>query len=377
MKKQLTVWQCTMLVAVCIISTKFQRFPALIAKDYGNNGWVFLLLMLLVDLLFVWLIVSTLTKLKDKTFFELIEEKLGKVVKIITCVILSVYFFFKAVITYRGTHEFFANMLFDKLSWFYFSILFALLLIVMVGGGLNDIGRSAELYSYIIGFGLVTAIMLGVIKVDLWNIMPIMDIEMGEFAKSSVKHLPWLGDYLITLFFIGNVKIEKNPTKPIMFSYGVTSLLIVSVYIIFYCINESLSVYQANSLSAITQYSLIGLGVGRPDWFLVLFVFLSTIIANAFYVYAYTLSVSEIFMFKRNYILIGSMVFLLFIVDNIILKNIQSSITFMHDYVSYLALFVGVSMPIIVKILAGRNNDGKIKHRHKNKMVFYKERCQL
>ena len=162
-----------------------------------------------------------------------------------------------------------------------------------------------------------------------------------------------------------------------MFSYGVTSLLIVSVYIIFYCINESLSVYQANSLSAITQYSLIGLGVGRPDWFLVLFVFLSTIIANAFYVYAYTLSVSEIFMFKRNYILIGSMVFLLFIVDNIILKNIQSSITFMHDYVSYLALFVGVSMPIIVKILAGRNNDGKIKHRHKNKMVFYKERCQL
>ena len=275
MKKQLTIWQATMLVAVCIVATKFQRFPALIAKDYGNNGWVYLLLMLAFDLLFLWLLVSSLAKLKDKTFFELIEDKLGKVAKTIICAIVALYFFFKSVVTYRGTHEFFANMLFDKLSWFYFSILFALLLIVMVGGGLNNIGRSAELYSYIIAFGLITSIILGMLKVDLLNIMPIMDVEFGLFAKNSIKHLPWLGDYLIVLLFIGNVKIDKNPVKPIMVSYIVTSLLIVSVYVIFYCINESLSVYQANSLSAITQYSLIGLGVGRPDWFLVLFVFLS------------------------------------------------------------------------------------------------------
>lgn len=378
MKKQLTIWQCTMLVAVCIIATKFQRFPALLAKDYESNGWVFLLCMLVFDLFFVWLVVSTLKKLKDKTLFELLEEKLGKVVKIIICIILAVYFFFKAVITYRGTHEFFANMLFDKLSWFYFSILFALLLIVMVGGGLNDIGRSAELYSYIIGFGLITSIALGVIKTDLWNIMPIMDMEIGDFLGSSLKHLPWLGDYLIILFFIGNVKLDKSPTKPIMLSYTVTSLLIVTVYVIFYCINESLSVYQANSLSAITQYSLIGLGVGRPDWFLVLFVFMSTIIANAFYVYAYTLSVSEIFMFKRSYLLISIMVFILFIVDNIVLKNIQSSIDFVHQYVSYLALFVGTVMPILVKILAGVGNHNNCSHHnHSGKQVYYKARCEI
>ncbi len=377
MKKQLTVWQCTMLVAVCIVATKFQRFPALIAKDYGNNGWVYLLLMLLFDLLFVWLLVSSLTKLKDKTFFELLEEKLGKVVKTIICVIVAFYFFFKSVVTYRGTHEFFANMLFDKLSWFYFSILFALLLIIMVGGGLNNIGRSAELYSYIIAFGLITSIILGILKVDLWNIMPIMDMDVGVFAKSSIKHLPWLGDYLVILLFIGNVKIDKNPVKPIMLSYIATSLLIVTVYIIFYCINESLSVYQANSLSAITQYSLIGLGVGRPDWFLVLFVFLSTIIANAFYVYAYTLSVSEIFNLKRSYLFISSMVFVLFIVDNIVLKNIQSSLSFMHNYVSFLALFVGISMPILVKCLAGKSNVSAIKKKHRDKAVYYKERCAI
>ena len=224
MKKQLTVWQCMMLASVCLISTKFQRFPALIAKDYGKNGWLFIALMIVVDLLFLWMIASTLVKLKDKTFFELLEEKLGKATKIIVCVILAVYFFFKAVITYRGTHEFFANMLFDKLSWFYFSILFALLLIVMVGGGLNDIGRSVELYSYIIGFGLVASLVLGIMKTDLANILPVMDMNVADFFTNSLKHLPWLGDYLVVLFFIGNVKIDKKPTKPIMLSYGITGL---------------------------------------------------------------------------------------------------------------------------------------------------------
>jgi purine-cytosine permease-like protein len=136
-------------------------------------------------------------------------------------------------------------------------------------------------------------------------------------------------------------------------------------------------VYQANSLSAITQYSLIGLGVGRPDWFLVLFVFLSTIIANAFYVYAYTLSVSEIFNLKRSYLFISSMVFVLFVVDNIVLKNIQSSLSFMHNYVSFLALFVGISMPILVKCLAGKKSGGVIKGKHRNKLVYYKERCAI
>lgn len=377
MKKQLTVWQCTILLSLCLISTKFQRFPALLAEDYGRNGWVFLLAVLSIELLFVWLIVSTLTKFKDKTLFEVIEERLGKVVKIIICTLLAVYFFFKAVITYRGTHEFFANMLFDKLSWFYFSILFVLLLIVMVGGGLNGIGRSAELYSYIIGVGLIASIVLGAIKTDLWNILPIMDVEPKEFITDSIKYLPWLGDYLVILFFIGNVKLDKSPTKPLMISYGVSSLVVVIVYVIFYCINESLAVYQANALSAITQYSLIGLGVGRPDWFLVLFVFISTIIANAFYVYSYTLSVAEIFKFKRSYLLITIMVLILFVIDNFILKNIQSSIDFIQDYVGYLALAVGVIMPIIVKILASNKSDGNQERAVEERLVYYKARCEI
>lgn len=376
MKKQLTIWQCAMLVSVCLISTKFQRFPALLSEDYGRNGWVFLLINLVVDLLFVWLIVSTIVRLKDKTFFQLIEEKLGKFVKIIVCLLLAVYFFFKAVLTYRGTHEFFANMLFDKLSWFYFSILFALLLIVMVGGGLNAIARSAELYSYIIGVGLITAIALGATKTDLWNLMPFMDIKIGGFFTNSIKYLTWLGDYLVILLFVGNVKLDKNPTKPVMISYGVSSLLVVIVFVVFYCINESLAVYQANALSAVTQYSLIGLGVGRPDWFLVLFVFISTIIANAFYVYSYTLSISEGFGFKRNYVLISIMVLILFVIDNFVLKNIQSSIEFIQNYVGYLALIVGIIMPILVKVLSlGVKN--KDKQNVELKCVYYKARCEI
>lgn len=373
MKKQLTVWQCSMLLSVCLISTKFQRFPALLSEEYENDGWIFLLFILAIDLLFVWMLSSLLIKLKDKTIFEAIEAKFGKVVQIFVCVALTLFFFFKSVITYRGTHEFFANMLFDKLSWFYFSILFALLLIVMVGGGLNGIGRSAELYSYIIGVGLITSICLGVLKTDLWNIMPILDLAKPITLNGVVHYLPWLGDYLVILLFIGNVKIDKNPQRPLLLSYLISGLLVAVVYVVFYCINENLSVYQANALSAITQYSLIGLGVGRPDWFLVLFVFISTIIANAFYVYSYTLSFTEIFRIKRNYLVISLMVLVLFVVDNFLLKNIESSVQFVQNYVGYLALGTMILVPIIAVLSSRARFAGK--NKKTTNITYYKKRC--
>ncbi len=375
MKKQLTVWQCSMLLSVCLISTKFQRFPALLSEDYKNNGWLFLIAILAVDLLFVWLLSSTLTRLKDKTIFEAIEERCGKITKIFICILLALVFFFKSVITYRGTHEFFANMLFDKLSWFYFSILFVLLLIVMVGGGLNGIGRSAELYSYIIGIGLVTSICLGALKTDLWNIMPILDLSEPIKFESVTKFLPWLGDYLVILLFAGNIKFDRDPKKPLLLSYTISGLLVVVVYVIFYCINENLAVYQANALSAITQYSLIGLGVGRPDWFLVLFVFISTIIANSFYVYSYTLSFSEIFKIKRNYLLITIMVLVLFVVDNFLLKNIESSIQFVQNYVGYLFFASLIIAPLLVVISSFKRSNNK--GGKPEVCVYYKKRCKI
>ena len=377
MKKQLTTNQASLLIAVCFISTKFQRLPALLAEDFGRDSWIIFAFLVMIDFLVALIYINFLTKLKDKTLFELLEQYVGKVGKIIVCIMLIFLFLSKAVITYKGTHEFFANMLFDKLPWKYFSVLMVLLLLLMVFGGLNSLGRCCELYSFIIGFGIFATLLLGFVSVDLTNILPVLDCNIGEYAKDFLKYQPWLGDFMVIPLLFGNVKITKSPKLRMSLAYICTGIVTIIEILFFYGINEYLSVYQANELSAITQYSLIGLGIGRPDWFLVLFVFISKILACGFYVYTYTKCVSEIFNVDKNYIIELVSVVSIYFMEYFLLKNIDNAANYFRNVICYIMFAINCFILILLIVLMCIEcNKNKIDAPEKQK-IYYKRRCEI
>lgn len=374
MKKQLTTNQACVLLAVCLLSTKIQRLPALLVEDFGRDSWIMFFIMLMFDFLVAILFIHFLVKLEDKTFFELIKERLGVSGKIVFSILLMVFFLAKAIITYKGIHEFFANVLFDKLPWKYFSILFILVLLIMVFGGLNSLGRSAELYAFMIGFGMFTTLLLGVGEVKLINLLPVLDCDFSGYLKDVLRYQPWMGDFMVLPLFFGNVKITKSPKLRLSTAYITAGLVSVVEIVFFYGINQYLSVYQSNALSAITHYSLIGLGIGRPDWFLVLFVLISKIISTGLYVFGYTKCISEIIGVQKNYITQIISVASLYFIEYYLFKNLENSANYYRNVICY--IMFGINCIIIVLLMILMLKELK-KEKTPQIVNFYRARCEI
>ncbi len=354
MKKQLTVWQASVLFAVCVLSTKFQRLPALMAQDFGRDIGVMLIIMTMFDFLIGLLFINLLCKHKDMTFFDLVQQKLGSVGRFIISLLIALYFFGKTIITYKGTHEFFANILFDKLSWSVFSLLLVVMILIMVIGGLNVIGRSAELYVFVIGICAVAVIGLGLVRADFQSLFPILHTGGSEKFLSCIKFQPWMGDYVVVLLLMGNIKIQQNQSAraPLIWAYALSAGLNIIGTTVFYAVNQHMSVFQPNALSALTQYTLVTLGIGRPDWFLVLFVFISKLIATAMYVYGCSHAITEMFNIKKPLFVELAVVGIIYIIDNFVLVNIEKSVGFVQYYLSYYMFGVCMLLTILVCIFS-------------------------
>lgn len=352
MTKLLTTRQAVILYSILIISLKLQRLPALLAADFGRDLWISMLFLCLCDFLALLLILSAIKKLNGKTLFQFTEEKIGRWFVVIIGILAILFFFFKASIAYKQLHEFFANTLFSKLPWKSFSVLFLALMLIMVGSGLNTIGRTGEFFVYIMGASLIGIFILGATTGRFSRLLPILDLKINAETLKIFKYAPWFTDSVILLFFAGNIKIEKtSPQKSFILSYIVCSVLVVIGTVIFYAVNENLSVFQDLALTSMTEESLIGLGIGRPDWFLVLFANIGGIITTAVTLWVASYSIKEIFKIENKYNSAIIVVIMLYLWDLFVYKNIEVSILITKEFASYYMIAFSIIIPIIMLIV--------------------------
>lgn len=369
MNNRLTTHQVCLLLFVSITASKFQRLPSLMSEYYSRSIWLVALVFMLMEVLITCFILFLLSRFKGATLFEFLSSKLGKGIMCIVAFLLSVYFYFKIGASYKGVHEFFANTLFDKLSWSYFSIIFLLLLIFLSTTGLNVIGRSSELYGLIIGVSIAIAMILGLKSCVFERLLPVFETINKNILVTSIKFVPWFSNYMILFLFVGNVEFNKKCCKNVFWTYLASGVLVVLVYVLFIAINGNLSVYQSNTLSSITQNSLIGLGIGRPDWFLVLITMIGNFLSSALYLFGIVFCFSKAFNIKFNYFLVLLGAILLYISDIYLLPNLDVSQTVLCDYGSYFMASMNIILPLLCLLaIIIKNKDSK---------SGYRARCQI
>lgn len=350
--------QAVILFAIIIIATKFQRFPSLIAQLFGRDGWLVILLIAVAEFLFLFLLMKYFTRLNKKSIYETFRERYGIAGQVFVALLMMVYFYLMCILTYKSNHEFFAKTLFDKLPWEFYSLILIFTLFIMAKGGLNCIGRTSELLSVAIGFGLIFAIILGLVDTKFDRLLPVLDVDIAKFGKDIIKVIPWFGDFMYILPMFGFIRVDENSekkfTKAMIFTYIIASFVVALFYIIFYCLNGNLSIFQSSGLSSITQYTLIGLGIGRPDWFLVLFAFLATILCTAYTAWVFTYAMAKLFNVKNKIWTIVVGLIFLYIGDVFLLPNIEVAINFYEMIVSIFMLVINLLLPVLFIISSKR-----------------------
>lgn len=357
MNKILTKRQALILFACLIISFKVQRLPALLCDDFGRDSYIALALFFAIDFLVLIAVLAVYKKMGDCTIYEYIDKNAGKFWLIVFCVLTIVFFMFKGVIAYKQIHEFFANTLFNRLPWKYFGFIFIALLIVMIGNGLKNIGRSAELYVYLMAFCIVSIVLLGIFSADYLRLLPILDIDINESAPNLIKYSCWFFDPILLLYFGGRVEEdEKHIKKGYVLTHIICAVFVIIGTATFYAVNEYMVGFQSNGLTALTEHSLIKLGIGRPDWFLVLFVNIANIIVASVLLFLVAEAFSKIIGKKVNYFVSAGIVISVYLWDEFLYRNLEITIMFTTKYVNFYMWVFGLLLPLLLLIVPKRKS---------------------
>jgi len=371
---ELTKRQAIFLVIICLMANKVQRLPSLISTAVGRHGWLAFAVMGFIDIVFLIVTLNFNKKAKGLTTYEVCEKAGGKWFAKLTYIGLGIYFLLNSLLPYEAIHDLFANILFDNLSWEIYSILLALAVFFISSRGLKNLGRLGELYFYIIGVSFIILLTLGAVTTNYYHVLPLYDINGSAFIETCLKYNLWFGDFLMIYMFVGKIKVDKNNLGwPCVVVFASVVVLISFSYAVFYGLYENLSTNQNNLISAISQFSLVGLDIGRVDWFLVLFFQISTLISSSVYLFLTSECIKEVFGLKKNTFICFILAAIVYSMDILIFKSVQAGAGIVAEVSQYFSLFMIIGFPIIMFIsvlVKEKKNNKKFKKIPENYSKF-------
>ena len=362
---ELTKRQTLFLVIICFLVIKVQRLPSLIATNMGRHGWLVLLVMGVIDVLFLLATLLFNKKAKNLTTYEVCEKAGSKWFAKVVYILFAIYYILNCLLPYEAVHDIFANILFDHLSWELYSLIFAGTILFVASRKLKNIGRLGELLFYIVIFSFIILLALGATTTNYFRTLPIIDINSEEFIDTCIHYNLWFGDFLILYSFVGKIKQEDGKLGwPIIIGYVVCVITIIFAYIVFYGLYEHLSPNQNSMISALSQFSLLGLDIGRVDWFLVLFFQMGTVLSSSLYLFLASDCLNKVIGVKKNTIwVLIALVIGIYLADIFIFKSVQAGASIIANITKYFALFMIIVMPIILLItVAVVNKKEKLKN---------------
>lgn len=348
-KKDLTRFQAVCLLTICFVANKTQRLPSLISANVGRHGWIVNLVLGGIELLMLCLFLFASKFSGGRTCYKLCENAGGKWFAKFIVFFFAIYFMLNALLPYEAVHEVFSNVLFDHLSWEFYSLFIVFAIAFFASKGLVTIGRIGELFFVLILSSLLLLIILGGFTTSFVRILPIFDIDWSKIFQTCYGFSLWFGDFIIMYLFMGRIKDDgKKKDWIFVVSLAVSVVLMSFAYVIFYGLYGRLSSEQTNAISAISQFSLLSLDIGRVDWFLVLFFEISTFISSGVYVFGASKFFSEVFETKTHNLFAVTLPLVIYFLDIFIFKSIGQGVGSLAFVVKYFYPIVILGFPVIL-----------------------------
>lgn len=366
---ELTKRQACYLLLICLFASKVQRLPSLIASANGRHGYLVFLILGFIDVLML-LLCLLFNKLANKSTTYLVLQKSGGAwyAKSIY-VMFAVYFFFNSILPYEAVHDLFANILFDHLSWPLYSLILIGAVLFVASRGLKNIGRLSEMFFYLIFGSFLLLLIMGASTTDFFRCMPLSDVQGKVLIETCFNYNIWFGDFLVIYMFVGKMKQSDGKLGWIaVIIYLVSVLVLAFTYMVFYGLYENLASDQNSLISSISQFALLGLDIGRVDWFLVLFFQISTIVASSTYLYLTAYSLFEVFSSHKKFndskiikeekeaskllLILSILVAFIYFLDVFIFKSNHEGVAIMAKITRYFGVFMVLILPLILLLSA-------------------------
>lgn len=316
-----TCKQFYVMIAMFVITLKIQKLPCFISEVLGKDGYVLLLLYFVVELALVLLAMFIAKRTKDQTY-EFASNIVLRVLKKVLLIVVAFYFLMQGVLFYEAIQDLFSHILFENLSWSVFSLLLIALVFFLANTGLKNIARSMELYSFIVFVSLIFITIFGATRTDFSNVLPFETIDIKATLSSFLDFSFWFGDFFVVLLLARNA--ENIKTKWTVLVYACSMLFVILMFVEFEGIYLSYASMQPSLVSVLSEQSMLGVDIGRIDWFLILLSEIGAILCSSLCLLFAKKSLYQVFpKIKQGWILAGLML-ILYLLDILLLVDFRT-----------------------------------------------------
>ena len=278
---------------IMTISLKVQKLPSLISQSLAKDTYAVVLAYLFINLLLICLAFFILKKTKNNSLFISPKNIFAKILKTLILVGISVYFLSQTLLLYEAIQNLFSHVLFYELPWTLFSLMLAFAVFYLAYTGIKNISLGFELYAGIIVAAYIVISIFGGTKTDFASVLPFSTINVKSVFEAVADYNIWFGDFFLILCLGKNANHAKLKWTALV--YTVAMLFVSLLYIEFYGIYEGYTPMKPSLISVLSEQSMLGVNIGRIDWFFILFAEIGTILSAGACLYFSKQSLCEAF----------------------------------------------------------------------------------
>lgn len=342
--------QTCILVFLSQIALKFLALPSLMYLESGNESIFIALVMMLVDGLYAFLLLTLARKSGEKNIYEFMCSCLGKVVtKIILVVLLLKYAMVVANIS-KGLEFFVVDNLYTEFKWHYYVLPLVAVVGFMIYKGINNLGRVGEIVCWLIIVGIVYIALKSFSSADAESFLPLFENGVKPLCNCSFKYMSWFGSSTFILMLFG--KIDFSRRKPWqMIRYIIIAIALVQlVYFVFYGIFQVTSPTHSFCLSDISQFSSVHSSIDELSWLIVSLWIVAQAVQIAIYSYCICEALKFIFNIKGETLPTLIVMIYISLLSFIGEKSIGLERIFFSPFASILSITAQYIIPMIILV---------------------------
>lgn len=355
--KELKVRQvCLFIITFLPIMKLFMMF-SVIAKHASNDMWISLVINSLIDLIVVMSAIFVYQK-TNKSFVEILNEKLGKKCSKIILSFFLIYFIAKALIPINEQKDYVILTLYIAMPKLLYFIPFFFMSYYICSQKLRALGRLADLLWIIMIIGVVLLIVLSIKNADFYALLPINYNNTKGIIKGSYYSQNWFGDGLYLLLIIGEFQKEKKWGLKIILSYAFSFLIVIIFGILFYSIFTSIAFRQRFALTELSKYSTVISNTGRFDYIGIVLILFIDIFSVSLPIFFACRVFRIIFNVQKNWLaslIINATLLIFMLAINHFFYGVEQ---FILKYFGFFYLTVANLFPIVLAILTRFSKKG-------------------
>lgn len=201
----------------------------------------------------------------EKSFFELIEDGLGRGAAKTVYILLAAYYIFYSLLPLLEFERFVYTAFFDTAPVFSAFVPFFFLSAYIGTKSLKAFARSADLAMPLFIAAFAGLMVMSAGESDLSAVLPVFGTPLSSSFKGFLRSLIHFSDSALLLPMLGAYRYKTGDGKKVMGSYGLGALFVLFFLAVFYGLFGPLSPIKTFAFDKTAQYFKALRVVGRLD----------------------------------------------------------------------------------------------------------------